>query len=35
MTYEQARAELILFCGIYEPTEEQVARYILFNEVKR
>lgn len=35
MTYEQARAELILFCGIDEPTEEQVARYILFNEVAK
>lgn len=35
MTYEQARAELILFCGIDEPTEEQVARYILFDEVAR
>ena len=34
MTYDQARAELILFCGrIEEPTEKQVARFILFNEV--
>lgn len=35
MTYDQARAELILFCGIDEPTEQQVAKYILFNEVAR
>ena len=27
---EQARAELILFHGIDEPTDKQIAEYILF-----
>lgn len=30
---EQARAELILFHNINNPTKEQVARFILFGEV--
>lgn len=30
---EQARATLILFHNIDEPTKEQVARFILFGEV--
>lgn len=33
MTREQARAELILFHGIEEPTNEQIAELILFDEV--
>lgn len=34
MTYERARAELILFCGIDEPTEEQIREYIVLNGVE-
>lgn len=30
---EQARATLILFHGIDNPTKEQVARFVLFGEV--
>ena len=35
MTYDQARAELILFCGIDEPTEQKIESYMLFNEVAK
>lgn len=34
MTVEQARAILILFCGIDEPTEEQIREHIALNGVK-
>ena len=30
---EQARAELILFFGIDEPTDKQIAEYILFGVI--
>lgn len=34
MTYDQARAELILFCGIDEPTEQQIREHIVLNGVE-
>ncbi len=33
MTIEQARAILVLKYGIYEPTEKQIAEFLLFGEV--
>lgn len=33
MTREQARAILILYYGINEPTEKQIAKFILYGRV--
>lgn len=33
MTYNKARATLILFYGINNPTEKQIAKFILFGEL--
>lgn len=33
MTKEQAKSTLILVYGIKEPTDEQIAQFILFGEV--
>ncbi len=33
MTYEKARAILILFYGIKEPTERQICKFILYGKI--
>lgn len=35
MTIEQARATLVLLYGINNPTDAQIAHFLLFNEVVR
>ena len=33
MTYKKAKAILILFYGINEPTEQQIAKFILYGKI--